>query len=108
MEFINIILVLITAHVFGDYAFQSAYIAESKSKNIYNLLVHCWIYTTCVCVALAVVNKINLIAILSVFITHVILDYSKSRIERKIGGKAYVLDQMLHYVVLLIVGILIL
>lgn len=106
MEFINIILVLITAHVFGDYVFQSPYIAESKNKNLYILLVHCWIYTTCVWIALTIMNRLNLVAILVVFISHSILDYSKSYIERKIGVKAYALDQILHYVVLLIVGIL--
>ena len=90
----------------GFYFIHCRYIAETKSKNNYHLFVHCWIYTVCVSIALAVLSKLNLTAILAVFVTHVILDYSKPHIGRKIGEKAYALDQILHYIVLLIVGIL--
>lgn len=107
MELINTILGLITAHIFGDYVFQSAYIAENKKRNIYHLLVHCWIYTACFWCVLFLLNKLNLWIIAFVFVSHVILDYIKSRIEEKIGSKAYALDQLLHYVVIGIVVLLV-
>ncbi|MBE5813316.1 MAG: DUF3307 domain-containing protein [Clostridiales bacterium] len=103
MEIIKIILGLITAHVFGDYVFQSAYIAENKKRNVYHLLVHCWIYTACFWCALYLLNRLNLWIVGFVFISHVILDYLKSRIEEKIGAKAYAIDQILHYVIISIV-----
>jgi len=107
MDSINVLLGLITAHVFGDYAFQTAYIAEDKKRNFYHLLVHCWIYTACFGILLAVLNKFNFGIVSFIFVSHVIVDYLKCKIENKIGSKAYVLDQVLHYLVISIVFVLI-
>jgi len=107
MEILTIILGLITAHLFGDYVFQSNYIAEYKKKDLYHLIVHCWIYTACFWCALALLNKLELGIILLVFGSHLILDFLKPFIETKIGTKAYALDQVLHYVVVCIIFILI-
>lgn len=107
MEILSIILGLITAHLFGDYVFQSNYIAESKKKDIYHLIVHCWIYTACFWCVLVLLNKLSLPVILFVFISHFIFDYFKCIIEKKIGSKAYFLDQLLHYIVVFIIFIVI-
>ena len=103
MEIITIILGLITAHLLGDYVFQSQYIADSKKKDIYHLTVHCWLYTACFWCVLALVNKLSLGVILFIFISHMIIDYSKCKFGHKIGAKAYAIDQILHYVVVFIV-----
>jgi len=102
---ISTILGLITAHMFGDYAFQSQYIAETKKKNLYHLIVHCWIYTFCIWVALALLNKMNWHIILTIFGTHFIIDYLKGRFSDKLGEKAYFLDQVLHYAIILVISI---
>lgn len=107
MEILTIILGLVTAHIFGDYVFQSLYIAERKNKDVYHLIVHCWIYTFCIWCALTALGRFNIYIIVLVFISHMIIDFIKPIISKKIGEKAYFLDQMLHYIIIALVFILI-
>lgn len=107
MEFIIILLGLITAHMFGDYVFQSQYIADSKKKDVYHLTVHCWIYTACFWCVLALLNKLSIEIILFIFISHMFIDYLKCKFGHKIGDKAYALDQILHYIIICIVFLVI-
>lgn len=83
---------LLFCHLVGDYVLQSAYIAETKGKNIYHLFVHCFLY----CLPF---YMISCPYIFLIFITHVVIDYLKAT-KKKIS---YCWDQVLHYVVLLIV-----
>lgn len=45
MEFLWILLVTLTAHMVGDYLFQTEYLARNKGSSNYILLAHCVLYT---------------------------------------------------------------
>lgn len=86
------VLNLILCHLIGDYVLQSDFIANTKGKNIYHLLVHCALY----CVPFIVLYGYDIKAIF-LFMTHFIIDVSKA----KYNLISYFQDQMLHYVALL-------
>lgn len=93
MDWYDIILVLISCHLIGDYVLQIDFIAKSKGTNIYHLLVHCFLY----CVPFYVMfGAIWQLAVL--FITHIIIDLLKARYKLI----PYWLDQVLHYVICLL------
>lgn len=93
MDWYDIILVLISCHLIGDYVLQIDFIAKSKGTNIYHLLVHCFLY----CVPFYIMfGAIWQLAVL--FITHIIIDLLKARYKLI----PYWLDQVLHYVICLL------
>lgn len=93
MDWYDIILVLISCHLIGDYVLQIDFIAKSKGTNIYHLLVHCFLY----CVPFYIMSgTIWQLAVL--FITHIIIDLLKARYKLI----PYWLDQVLHYVICLL------
>ena len=93
MDWYDIVLVLISCHLIGDYVLQIDFIAKSKGTNIYHLLVHCFLY----CVPFYIMfGAIWQLAVL--FITHIIIDLLKARYKLI----PYCLDQVLHYVICLL------
>lgn len=84
---------LIMSHLIGDYVLQIDRIADTKGTNMYHLFVHCALY----CVPFYFLFGVSL-KLLFVFATHVIIDLLKAR-YKKIDYKT---DQILHYLVLLI------
>lgn len=93
MDWYDIILVLISCHLIGDYVLQIDFIAKSKGTNIYHLLVHCFLY----CVPFYIVFGVCWqLAVL--FITHIIIDLLKARYKLI----PYWLDQVLHHVICLL------
>ena len=106
MEYLELIFLLIVAHIFGDYVFQGEYIATTKGKNYYHLFVHCIIYTFCFWCVFFYFNKISSALLLLVFISHFIIDLGKGMLNAKNPGKSkmnYVIDQLLHYVIILLI-----
>ena len=110
MEYLELIFLFIVAHLFGDYVFQSEYIATTKGKNYYHLFVHCMIYTFCFWCVFFYFNKINPTILLLVFISHFIIDLAKCVLNAKNPSKSkmyYVIDQLLHYAIILLITFLI-
>lgn len=106
MEFLWILLVTLTAHMVGDYLFQTEYLARNKGSSNYILLAHCVLYTFGVFFTGLIIYEIRLsfLALVILLISHIIIDYIKARgISTKYIGeeKALFLDQTLHYLVLL-------
>ena len=89
---IKTIVLLVMCHMIGDYVLQADFIAQTKGKNWYHLLVHCVLY----CVPFAIVFGFNFI-LLHIFITHLIIDSLKARYNKI----TYTQDQLLHYVAML-------
>ena len=87
----NLVITLILCHLLGDYVLQCDYIAQTKGKNWYHLLVHCALYVA----PFYFIFGLNW-QLAVVFITHIIIDALKAR-YKKIN---YVTDQVLHYLVL--------
>lgn len=84
---------LILCHLIGDYVLQVDFIANSKGDNFYHMFVHCALY----CVPFYFFYGISW-QLAFIFITHVIVDLLKAR-YKKIDYKT---DQILHYIVLMI------
>lgn len=87
----NLIITLILCHLLGDYVLQCDYIAQTKGKNWYHLLVHCALYVA----PFYFIFGLNW-QLAVVFVTHIIIDVLKAR-YKKIN---YITDQVLHYLVL--------
>lgn len=87
------IIKLILCHLIGDYVLQIDFIAKTKGKNFYHLLVHCALYCAPFYLCFGFVWQLGVL-----FITHVIIDALKARYN-KIN---YVVDQILHYLITLI------
>ena len=84
----EIIIKLILAHLIGDYVLQIDFIAQSKGKNFYHLLVHCLLY----CLPFYVVFGFvwQLIPLLTL---HILIDLLKAKYKLI----PYWLDQVIHY-----------
>lgn len=89
----NLVITLILCHLLGDYVLQCDYIAQTKGKNWYHLLVHCALYVA----PFYFIFGLNW-QLAVVFVTHIIIDVLKAR-YKKIN---YVTDQVLHYLVLVV------
>lgn len=79
---------LILCHLLGDYVLQIDYIAQSKGKNFYHLLVHCLLYCLPFYIVFGFVWQI-----IPLLVLHVIIDLLKARYKLI----PYWLDQTLHY-----------
>lgn len=84
---------LIFCHLVGDYVLQTDFIAKTKGKNWYHLIVHGVLYCLPFFVLFGLTWKLSFI-----FITHMMIDLLKARYN-KIN---YVTDQLLHYIVMLV------
>lgn len=91
MKIFELLFLLIISHLFGDYVLQVDYIAKTKVNNLYHLFVHCILYLLPFYFVLGFHS--HLIVIL---ISHFIIDLGKCK-----GKINYVLDQILHYIVLI-------
>ena len=90
---IKLIITLIFCHLVGDYVLQTDFIAKTKGKNWYHLIVHCVLYCLPFFVLFGLTWQLSFI-----FIMHMIIDPLKARYN-KIN---YITDQLLHYIVMLV------
>ena len=100
------LLKILFAHMLGDYFFQTDYMARNKGIDNYILLVHSVLYTFAVYIIFG--NHISYLFYIMMILLHFIIDYIKARgITTKLIGdkKALILDQFLHYIIL-IVGVM--
>ena len=98
------ILKILFAHCLGDYLFQTNYLASNKGNDNYLLFIHSVLYT--LATALIFTNEINYLGYIIILVTHIIVDYLKARgfTVKKFGNsKALLIDQVIHYVTLLLV-----
>lgn len=122
-QFIISFFILLAAHAFGDFAFQSNYLAKYKAESKYLLFIHCIVYTTmCLCgyyligILLHAYLHIKMCIFiyfgLIILISHFIIDYLKcayrayleSRYDdfKKADKYAFKLDQFIHLLILVI------
>ena len=84
---------LISCHLVGDYVFQIDFIAKSKGKNFYHLLVHCALYCLPFYIVFGYVWQL-----IPLFVLHIIIDLLKAKYKLI----PYWLDQVLHYITCLL------
>jgi hypothetical protein len=86
------LLLLIMCHMFGDYVLQNDFIAKTKGENWYHLIVHSVLYSVPFLIFGLSYSLILLI------ISHIVIDALKARYNLL----DYVKDQILHYIIILI------
>lgn len=99
------IIKLILAHLIGDYVLQIDFIAQTKGKNFYHLLVHCILYCSMFYIWFGLVWQL-----IPLLILHIFIDYIKAHnlhlTDKKTGNRyklmPYWLDQLLHYLTCLL------
>ena len=104
---LRMIIFLVIAHCVGDYLFQSYYLALNKGKDKYSLFVHSVLYAFGIILTAYIFTiEITVLQILALFITHMIIDYSRTRdvIVGILGEKRVIIvDQIVHYLILFLV-----
>lgn len=83
---------LVYCHLIGDYILQSDFLASTKGKNWYHMIVHCALYTLPFAIVFGLTLHIGVI-----FVSHVIVDSLKARW----GVITYFGDQVIHYIILI-------
>ena len=99
---LNRILILIFAHLIGDYVFQSNFIANFKSKNNFILFVHSGLWTGSICVGLFLIGRYSLWKVAFLLIGHFVIDYWKGHKYLSSYSDLYI-DQIIHMIQLGIV-----
>ena len=89
----NKVIHLILCHLVGDYVLQCDFIAKTKGSNLYHLFVHCALYCLPFILLYGIDWKIGVL-----FASHIIIDVLKARFNKI----SYMIDQILHYIVLFI------
>ena len=103
---IELAIVILFAHMFGDYFLQTDYLAKNKGKDNYILLAHSVLYSLGIGMVFGIfgitLTSIDLALISAI---HYPIDYLKVRgVTPKLMGdkNALILDQAIHYITLLI------
>ena len=89
----NNVIYLILCHLVGDYVLQCDFIAKTKGSNFYHLFVHCALYCLPFVLLYGIDWKIGVL-----FVSHIIIDVLMARFNKI----SYMIDQILHYIVLFI------
>lgn len=89
----NKIINLILCHLVGDYVLQIDFIANSKGKNLYHLIVHCLLYCLPFYIIFGFVWQL-----IPLLLLHIVIDLLKARYKII----PYWLDQLLHYITCLL------
>ncbi len=107
MKILVDILMLITAHIFGDYVFQNDFLANNKGKYKFICLIHSWIWTVCIMFCLFLIGYNNVLGIPEFVVllsTHYLLDRDKATMEDKTNAltKDLCIDQAWHILIILV------
>lgn len=67
---------MFVGHLVGDFLLQTSWMADNKRGEWFPLLVHCFIYTVTVALFALPAGGLSVIAIVILFIAHVLFDKS--------------------------------
>ena len=97
-------LVLLTAHLVGDFLFQNNWMVKTKDKNFWCLLLHAGIVTVLTIFFAAYFQRDwSLLIYPCVFLAHLSIDWIKKLAGRN-GIYAFLADQIAHIVVLCLIA----
>ena len=77
----------------GDYFLQGDFIASTKGKNWYHLIVHCMLYIVPFILIFGLDWRVYVL-----LVSHIIIDPLKARYNKI----TYIQDQIMHYLILII------
>ncbi len=104
MQNTDFLMALIFTHLLGDYVFQTSKLAESKAKSIRGVLNHIIIVFIVNLVLLFNYGLNGEIVAIITTATHFFIDYAKmkTRMYYKITSIHCLIDQIIHFVVIII------
>jgi len=109
MMFKDYILVLVLAHILGDFYFQNTFIAKKKIEKFKYYLLHCVLYGIAVLlVFIPVWDKSYIIPLLQFSLSHALIDGIKILIQNrqkhinKNSHIIFLLDQALHIICIIL------
>lgn len=109
-QIIEALMLILTAHMVGDYFLQTDYLALNKGKDNYILLVHCILYAFGVGIVFSIFGfTLTAIDLAIISAIHFPVDYLKARgITPKYTGNknALFLDQLIHYMTIILIMII--
>lgn len=98
-----LLIILIMGHLLSDFFFQPSVLAEKKKEKISRLFLHGIIYFVVYAVLcfIFLIPTYAIVTILILSVTHLVIDFSRVKIERKIIKKSlfftsFIADEMLH------------
>lgn len=100
---------LLFAHYIADYPLQSDFLAQTKGKYWYSLMVHCFLYSMTIGTAMVLMKGyFSISSMMIIYITHVAIDYCKANAKNKEKALTTYLyiDQLAHILVNFIVFLL--
>jgi len=103
---------LLFAHFVGDWATQKEWMILNKGKYWFVMLTHCIIWTAFICMGLEYMGSYALWKVLFLIIGHYAIDLWKCRAYEKVPfcqQKTYkhlYIDQLLHILQVIIVGVI--
>ncbi len=106
--FLPALLITICGHIFTEYTLQKTRLGIYKRKSIWGLIIHAFLWTVAMCPGLCLLDLFALWKALFLLATHAIIDYikmSKTIDKIKIFHPANVIDQLLHFLTVVIVYI---
>jgi hypothetical protein len=95
------ILWVILAHYVADYPLQGDFLAQTKGKYWYSLLVHSVIYGLTIALCFKLLGLFALWKVAVLIVSHIIIDYKKATAKNKekaLTSYLYI-DQSLHLVI---------
>lgn len=110
--FKTVFILLLFAHVLGDFYLHSQKLAE-REKSIYKVLLHSLLYTSaCFVVIFPVINKWLTLAAILISVSHLIVDVSKWILINRINkinenGIVYIIDQAVHLIFIFISSVIV-
>lgn len=107
---VKVITILLLGHLFGDFVFQTDKIYRFKLKGVNGLFLHSFFVFTTTFIFLLYFSKnfiSSLILSILTFITHFLIDFLKVRNRYNIEvGLNFILDQILHFIVIILIGLI--
>ena len=105
----DILKLLLIAHLIGDFFLQPVKLVEQKKNSIKGLIIHTLIYTLMIVLVLLLFGNIWEIIFWTflIFISHFAIDYVRIKINKNnknnnIRFYSFVIDQLIHVLILVI------
>lgn len=110
----DILKLLLIAHLIGDFFLQPVKLVEQKKNSIKGLIIHTLIYTLMIVLVLLLFGNIREIIFWTLFIlvSHSLIDYFRIKFTKKFNNNdfsfwSFIIDQFIHVLLLVTISLVI-
>ena len=110
----DILKLLLIAHLIGDFFLQPVKLVEQKKNSIKGLIIHTLIYTLMIVLVLLLFGNIWEIIFWTLFIlvSHSLIDYFRIKFTKKFNNNdfsfwSFIIDQFIHVLLLVTISLVI-